>query len=216
MTDRELQQHVQQALDWEPSVDAAEIGVSVDDGVVTLRGDVRTYSAKEAAERVALRVYGVKAVANDIHVHLTEASARTDTDIAQAALAALKWNTRVPNEKISLAVANGWITLKGEVEWEYQRLAAADTVRDLVGVLGITNSIIIVPHVSVSDVKSKIEAALKRSAEIDARRINVTTVDGKVILSGQVRSWLERTEAWRAAWAAPGVRHVDDRMTIVP
>jgi osmotically-inducible protein OsmY len=216
MTDRELQEHVQKALDWEPSIDAADIGVSVDDDVVTLRGDVRSYAEKAAAERVALAVYGVKAVANDITVRLRDGQQRTDTEIAQAVVSALKWNTTVPDEKIAVSVDNGWVTLKGKVDWEYQRRAATSVVRDLLGVRGVTTSISIEPHVNVTDVKSKIEAALKRSAEVDARRINVAVADDKVILSGNVHSWFERNEARQAAWAAPGVKEVDDRIAIVP
>jgi osmotically-inducible protein OsmY len=216
MTDRELQEHVQKALDWEPSVDAADIGVSVDNSVVTLRGDVKTYSEKIAAERVAFGVYGVKAVANDINVRLASAQQRTDSDIAQAALAALKWNTTVPAAKISVSVSDGWVTLKGQVSWHYQRAAAARAVRDLTGVRGVTNSITLEPHVTIADVRSKIEAALTRSAEVDARRINVLIADGKVTLSGNVHSVYERDEARRAAWSAPGVTLVDDRIAVMP
>ena len=216
MTDRELQEHVQNALDWEPSIDAADIGVSVENGVVTLRGDVRSFSEKAAAERVTLAVYGVKAVANDVNVHLRDGQARTDTDIAQAVVSALRWNTMVPDEKITASVSNGWVTLKGHVDWEYQRAAAGNAVRDLTGVRGVSNSISVEPHVSAVDVKSKIEAALKRSAEVDARRINVAVADSQVILSGNVHSWFERDEARRAAWAAPGVKAVDDRIAVVP
>ena len=216
MTDRELQQHVQNALDWEPSIDAADIGVSVDAGVVTLRGDIRSYSEKAAAERVALGVYGVKAVANDINVRLGDGQQRTDTEIAQAVVSALRWNTMVPDEKITATVNDGWVTLKGRVNWEYERTTAANAIRDLTGVRGVTNSIALEPHVSAMDVQSKIEAALKRSAEVDARRIHVVTTDSKVILSGNVRSWFERDEARRAAWSAPGVKEVDDRIAVVP
>jgi len=216
MTDRELQEHVQRALDWEPSVDAAEIGVSVDGGVVTLRGDVKSYTERAGAERVALRVYGVKGVANDVNVRLGNGHQRTDTEVAQAAVSALQWNTMVPDDKITLAVSNGCVTLKGQVNWDYQRTAAVNAVRDLIGVRGVTNSITVQPHVSSVDVKSKIEAALKRTAEIDARRINVAITDSKVILSGSVHSWFEREEARRAAWSAPGVKEVDDRIALVP
>jgi osmotically-inducible protein OsmY len=216
MKDRELQEHVQNALDWEPSIDAADIGVSVDAGVVTLRGDVRTYSEKATAERVALGVYGAKAVANDINVHLRDGQQRTDTEIAQTVLSALKWNTLVPDEKLTVSVSNGWVTLKGKVDWEYQRTAAARAVRDLMGVCGVTNSVTLEPHISVTDVKTKIESALKRSAELDARRINVAVADGKVILSGNVHSWFERNEARQAAWAAPGVKEVEDHIAVVP
>jgi osmotically-inducible protein OsmY len=216
MTDRELQEQVQKALDWEPSVDAADIGVSVENGIVTLRGDVKTFAEKVAAERVAVRVYGVKAVANDVNVRPPFGAQRTDTEVAQAVVTALRWNTMVPDEKITISVADGWVTLKGRVDWEYQRTAATDAIRNLAGVRGVTNTISLEPHASVADVKSKIEAALKRSAEVDARRINVTIADGKVVLSRNVHSWFERNEAKQAAWAAPGVKEVDDRITVVP
>jgi osmotically-inducible protein OsmY len=216
MTDRELQGNIQRALDWEPSIDAAEIGVSVDNGVVTLRGDVKSYAQRAAAERVTLKTYGVKAVANDLAVRLTDGEHRTDTDIAQAAVSALRWNAVIPDETINVTVSEGWITLKGTVDWEYQRSPAARAVRDLTGVRGVTNEIQLAPHASAGDVKAKIEAALKRSAEVDARRINVAVMDGRVTLSGNVHSWFERTEARQAAWSAPGVREVDDRITVVP
>jgi osmotically-inducible protein OsmY len=216
MTDRQLQQYVQDALDWEPSVDAADVGVSVENGVVTLRGDVRSYSERATAERVTLGVYGVKAVANELEVRLREGEQRTDTDIAKSVLSALEWNTQVPEGKITVSVTNGWVTLKGRVDWQYQRSTAESAIRDLIGVRGVTNSISVEPHVSAADVKGKIEAALKRSAEIDARRINVVVSDGKVTLTGNVHAWFERDEARRAAWSAPGVRSVEDRLAVVP
>lgn len=219
MTERELQRHVEDALGWEPSVDAANIGVSADNGVVTLRGDVATYTEKSIAERVALRVYGVKAVANDLNVRLGSEYKRTDTDIAQAAAAALEWNTVVPPNRVTIAVSDGWVTLKGTLDWQYQKETAARAVRDLTGVRGVTNSISVQPsepRVRISDVQAKIEAAFKRSAEIDARRVSVAAQEGKITLTGNVHSWSERQEAERAAWAAPGVTQVDDRITITP
>jgi len=216
MTDKELKQHVQNAFDWEPSLDATDIGISVDAGVVTLRGNIPSYSEKVTAERVALRVFGVKAVANDLVVHLPSTFERTDTEIAQAAVAALKWNTVVPHDRVTVAVTNGWITLSGKVNWNYQKDAIARAVRDLSGVTGVINNVVVEPTVKTMDVRDKIEAAFRRSAEVDARRISVAAEDGTVILSGNVHSWAERLEAERAAWAAPGVKQVDDRLTVVP
>jgi osmotically-inducible protein OsmY len=216
MTDKQIQENVQQALDWEPSVDAADIGVSVEKGVVTLHGDIKSFTEKDAAERVALGVYGVKAVANDLNVRLGAERKRTDSEIAQAIVSALRWSASVPHEKIEVTVTNGWVKLSGKVDWDYQRSAAERIVRDLTGVVGVSNAISLEPHVSVADVQSKIEAALKRSAEVDARRINVAASDGKVVLSGNVHSWFERDQARRAAWAAPGVKNVEDRIMIVP
>ena len=216
MIDKDLKQHVENALEWEPSVDAADIGVSADQGVVTLRGNVRSYGEKLAAERVALRVYGVKAVANDLVVHVATDYTRTDTEIAQAAIAALKWNAVLPADAVTLTVKDGWLTLTGTLDWQYQKDAAARSVRDLRGVKGVTNEIRLRAHASPVDVRDKIEAALKRSAEVDARRINVVASDGTVVLTGHVRSWAERQDAERAAWAAPGVSRVDDRITVVP
>lgn len=216
MTDQELKQHVQNALDWEPSVEQRNIGVSVDQSVVTLRGNVRSYAEKAAAERVTLRVYGVKAVADDLEVRLASGYERTDTDIALAAVAALKWNTLIPPDRVTVAVTKGWMTLKGTLEWQYQKDAVARAIRDLAGVKGIANEIVVKPSVSTTDVQAKIEAAFKRSAEIDARRVSVSAQDGKVTLTGNVHSWAERREAEHAAWAAPGVVQVDDRITITP
>jgi osmotically-inducible protein OsmY len=216
MTDRQLQENVQQALDWEPSVETEDIGVTVEKGVVTLRGDVKSYAEKTGAERVALGVYGVKAVANDLNVRIGSTLTMTDSDIALAAVNALKWHSQVPADKISVTVRQGWVTLKGDVDWHYQKDTAGRLVRELVGVKGVDNAISVKPRVSLADVEAKIEAALKRSAEVDARRIHVGVSDGKIVLSGNVRSWAEREEARRAAWSAPGVKEVDDLLHVVP
>jgi osmotically-inducible protein OsmY len=216
MQDKGLKQRVENALEWDPSIDQSDIGVSVENGVVTLRGNVPSYAQRAMAERVVLRVYGTKAVANDLDVRLGADGARTDTDIAQAAVAALTWNTVVPRNCITVAVDNGRIALGGTVEWQFQKDAAAGALRNLAGVRGISNEVMVRPRISTADLRAKIEAAFTRSAEIDARRINVSAQDGKVILSGNVRSWAERQEAERAAWAAPGVTQVDDRLSITP
>lgn len=216
MTDRDLKQQVQNALDWEPSIDATDVGVSASEGVVTLRGYVRTFAEKQMAERVALRVFGARAVANDLDVRLPTSFERTDTELAQAALTALSWNSLVPEGRVTVTVADGWITLKGNVAWQYQKDAAGRSVRDLFGVKGLINSIVVEPVVKTTDVRDKIEAAFRRSAEVDARRIDVNAVDGKIVLSGNVRSYAERLEAERAAWAAPGVRQVEDHLLVVP
>ena len=216
MTDKEIQQAVLRELEWEPVVRSTEIGVAVKDGIVTLSGFVDSYSTKYAAERAAKRVEGVKAVVNDLEVKLPFDDERTDEDLARAALRALEDRITVPHERIKVTVNDGWITLEGDVEWNYQKEAAEVAVRDLTGIKGVTNRINVLPRVSPSDVKTKIEEALKRMAEVDAKRITVETTDSKVILRGKVRSWVEWDEALRAAWRAPGVKAVENRLEISP
>jgi len=214
-TDRDLQHDVIAALDWAPSLEGEEIGVAVKDGVVTLSGTVSNYVRKFEAERAAEKVHGVKAVAVDLIVKLPESWVRTDTEIAHAALDALKWDVRVPDDKITLHVEDGRIILQGEVEWQYQRDAAGRAVRHLTGVKGISNFLSVKPKkISPVDVTNKIKEAFKRSAEVDSSNISVDSIDGKIILKGRVRSWAERRDAENAAWAAPGVTAVDDRLAV--
>lgn len=214
-TDQELQRDVIAELNWQPSLRNEEIGVAVKDGVATLSGEVTTYARKFEAERAAESVHGVKAVAVDLNVKLPHSFVHSDTEIAHAALEALKWDVEVPHDKIQLRVEDGRIILEGEAEWQYQRAAAERAVRYLSGVKSVSNFIAVKPKkVSAYDVNRKIHDAFKRSAEVDSSRISVESADGKVTLKGKVRSWAERRDAENAAWAAPGVTQVDDRLAV--
>jgi osmotically-inducible protein OsmY len=215
MTDLDIKRLVEVELNWEPMIkSAAAIGVRVKDGVVTLVGPVESYSEKLAAEQTALRISGVKAVANELEVKLPNTSERTDEEIARTAANTLEWTASVPKDKVKITVDKGWITLKGSVDWQYQRAAAEDAVRNLWGVKGVLNLIEVRPSVSQTVVKQKIEDALKRDAELDAQRIQVETAGSKVILKGTVHSWFERKEAERVAWEAPGVTQVENEIAV--
>jgi len=213
-TDKQLQNAVLRQLEWDPEVVSTDIAVKAEDGVVALTGFVHRFSDKMAAEKAAKVVFGVKAVANDIEVK--PLNVRTDPEIARDIVHAMKMHVGVPDEHIKATAQNGFVTLEGTVEWNYQRTAADSCVRNVDGVRGLTNSITVRPKVSPAEVKAKIEDALRRSAEVDARRINVWAHEGTVDLYGNVRSWFEREEAERAAWAAPGVSRVVDHIMIVP
>jgi osmotically-inducible protein OsmY len=215
MTDADVRSNVETELKWEPSViNASAIGVAVENGVTTLSGHVESYVEKWAAERAAERVSGVSAVVNRLDVHIPSSYSRTDEEIAAAVVNALQWNLSVPDGRVKARVDAGWVTLDGDVDWQYQRDAAETSVRYLAGVKGVSNLIAIKSPVSEALVSADIEAALERSAEIDAENVDVQVDGHTVTLTGTVKSYAERREAERAAWAAPGVYSVDDRISV--
>ena len=213
-TNEQIREDVVAELKWEPRVQPSEIGVKVRNGVVTLTGFVDAYTKKYAAQEAAHRVRGVKAVANDIEVRLPTAAERTDADIAAAAVRALEMDASVPIDKLDITVSKGWVTLRGEVEWHYQREEAYKVTHRLAGVKGVTNMIVVRPRLSLQDLRQKIEEALVRSTQLDARNITVEVNNGRVMLSGTVKSWAEKAEAERQAWSAPGVIAVDNQVTV--
>lgn len=215
-TDEEIQQDVLAELRWDARVQPNEIGVVVKGGVVTLTGWLDSYLKKWAAEEAALRVRGVKAVANDIEVRLSESGQRTDADIAAAAVRALEADAFLSPEKVHVTVSKGWVTLEGEVEWQFEKEDAERVVRRLAGVKGVTNLITVKPRPMPAELRKKIEDALVRSAKTDAEHINVEVQGSKVVLRGTVRSWAEREEAERVAWSAPGVTTVEDQIVVAP
>jgi osmotically-inducible protein OsmY len=214
--DKELQSDVEHELTWEPKVDSANIGVAVVKGAVTLTGHVGSYAELVASERAASRVYGVRAVANELKVKLPGDKTRDDTDIALAISNQFAWNVNIPNEAIKATVSRGWVTLEGKVGWAYQAETAEKLVRGLIGVNGVTNHVVVTPRIKTKDVQAKITEALHRQAQVDARRIWLTTEDGHVTLHGQVSSWSEAQAAKKAAASAPGVTKVDSVLTITP
>jgi osmotically-inducible protein OsmY len=215
MSDSSLRQDIIDELEFEPSVNAAHIGVAVSDGVVTLSGHVASYAEKVAAERAVQRVKGVRAIAEEIEVRYPYDKKTADDEIAARALAILRWNSVVPADCVQIRVQDGWITLTGQVDWQFQRLAAEAQIRRLSGVAGVMNSITLKPHGRPSDVQKKIEEALKRHAEVEARNIRVSLVgDGRVALEGKVHDWQERQAVTSAAWSAEGIRSVEDRLTL--
>jgi osmotically-inducible protein OsmY len=213
-SDSEIERDVRDELKWDPDLDADDIAISVKDGVVTLAGFTKSYTDRWEAEAAVKRVAGVLAVANDIKVRLPAIDQRPDPNIARDAVAALKAQLPISHERIKAVVKDGWITLEGAVEWQYQKSTAENAVRRLKGVKGVTDAITVRPNVQPSELKRKIQDAFKRNAEVDANRITVEANGSEVILKGTVRSWIEREEAERVAWSAPGVTLVDDRIVV--
>jgi osmotically-inducible protein OsmY len=215
MSNISLRQSILDELQWEPSVDAAHIGVAVDNGVVTLTGYVGSYAERMVAERVVQRVKGVYGIAQEIEVRYPKNVKSADDQIAKRALKIIAWDTTIPGDKIQVKVEQGWVTLSGDVEWNFQKVSAENAVRKLSGVVGITNSIAVRPKLDASNIKHRIEEALKRNAEVEAKTINVVVSGSRVTLEGKVHAWHERAVAEQAAWAAPGVSIVDDRLKII-
>ncbi|HEY0650511.1 BON domain-containing protein [Phenylobacterium sp.] len=213
MDDKVLKKLVTDELEWEPSIDAADIGVTVENGIVRLVGHVANYAQKGAAEKAVKRVKGVRGYVEDLEIRLS-AKAFTDEGLANAVANLLEWDVTIPKNVIKVKVENGVVTLSGDVNWAYQRQAAEQSIRRLQGIRGVVNAIMVKPQAQASDVKRRIEAALERQAEIEADKILVTVEGDKVKLDGKVRAWFERDIIERAAWAAPGVKSVDDRIMV--
>jgi osmotically-inducible protein OsmY len=212
--DLEPRQDVLDELDFEPSVNAAHIGVTANKGVVTLTGFVSSFAEKAAAERAARRVKGVRAIAQEIEVRLASDTKHADDEVAARAIEILKWQVGFPADRIKVKVEKGIVTLTGEVDWQFQKADAEYAVHKLAGVIHVANQIRVSSPVHASEIKEKIQKALQRSADLEASRITVQTEGGRVVLSGKVRAWYERDLAERAAWSAPGVTEVQDRLTI--
>jgi osmotically-inducible protein OsmY len=215
MIDIDIRQSVLDALEFEPSIDAASIGGAVDNGIVTLTGHVPTYREKLRAEELAMAVRGVKGIAQEIEVRPVGAHPAADDEIAQRILDVLRWSTGLPADAVKVKVQSGWVTLSGRVEWNYQRESAARAIRDLAGVKGVTNAILIAPKASPADIRDRIVQALKRQAELDMKNIRIEVSEGAVTLEGKVHSLTERRVAEQAVWAVPGIREVRDRLSVV-
>jgi osmotically-inducible protein OsmY len=215
-SDSEIERDVREELQWDPDLNAEDIAVSVKDGVVALAGFTPSYTDRLEAEGAAKRVAGVLGVANDIEVRLPAIDQRPDPDIARDAVAALRSQLPISYDRIKVVVKDGWLALEGTAEWQYQRSAAESAVRNVKGVKGVTNVVTVAPKARPADIQKKIQEAFKRNATVDANRITVETDGSEVILKGSVRSWIEREEAERVAWSAPGVTMVEDRIVVNP
>jgi osmotically-inducible protein OsmY len=215
-SDRDIERDVRDELQWDPDLDATDIAVSVKDGVVTLTGFVKSYTDKYESEAAAKRVAGVAGVANDLEVRMPSVDERPDPEIARDAVSSIKGQLPISSEHIKVVVKNGWVTLEGQVEWQYQKNTAESAVRRIKGVKGVSNLIVLKPRAEPTEIKSKIMEAFKRNAELDANRIHIEANGSEVILKGTVRSWIEREEAERVAWSAPGVTRVEDRIVVAP
>lgn len=215
MSDSTIRQDIMDELDFEPSIDAANVGVAVKDGIVTLTGNVKTFIERMTAEDAVKRVKGVRGLASEIEVVPIGSNKVTDEDIVQRCLNVLKWNTGIPEGAIQVKVSKGLVTLEGSAPWQYQKAAAENAIRRLPGVIGINNKIAIMPQTSPADVKKRIEEAFRRDAEVEAKAITVSVTGGTVTLEGRVKAWAERKAAVRAAWSALGVKVVDDRISVV-
>ena len=212
--DKELQRNVIAELEWEPSVDCADIGVAALDGVVMLSGYVKSYAERQAAEKAARRVSGVKAVAEELKIRLPSDAKTADHEIAKRILDVFAWNALIPNDKIQVKVQNGVVTLTGEVKWHYQAKAAERAAAQISGITGICDLLRISNQVDAGDVRNRIEEAFKRQADLDSKGVRISVDGGKVTLDGHVHAWHERRAAERAAWAAPGVSQVIDRVRV--